>query len=147
MSTINPGIGRLLAGCGGAVLIASLFMNWADYGETSRSGWEALDVADVFFLITGLCGIVAGVTGGRFGFFRSDLSFDAMTDIFGVASGTLIAWFLIFDFPDGASRGIGAYLALVGAWVVATGAGDFRVRAAFPSVAGSERADPLRRLG
>jgi hypothetical protein len=139
MSTINPSLGRLLAGCGGVLLIASLFMNWAGYGETSRSGWETLDVADVLFLATGLCGIVAAATGGRFGFFRSDLSFNAMTDIFGVMSGTLIAWFLIFDFPDGASREIGVYLGLAGAWIVATGAGDFRVRAAFPAVAGTER--------
>jgi hypothetical protein len=136
MSTINPGLGRLLAGAGGLLLIASLFISWSDAAGSSRSGWETLSVTDVFFLITGLCGIAAAVTGGRFGFFRSDLSFNGMTDIFGVVSGILIAWLLIFDFPSGGTRELGVYLGLIGAAAVATGAGDFRVRRAFPSIRG-----------
>jgi uncharacterized membrane protein YuzA (DUF378 family) len=132
MSTINPGLGRLLAGVGGALLVAALFMPWSEGGGETLSGWETLDVTDIFFLITGLCGLAAAMTGGLFGFFRPDLSFNAMTDIFGVASALLIGWLLAFDFPEGASREIGAYLALAGAALVATGAGDFRVTSVFP---------------
>ena len=72
-----------------------------------------------------------GLTGGRFGFFRPDLSFNAMTDIFGVMLSILIAW-LIFDFPSGAGHEVGVYLGLAGAAVVATGAGDFKVKSVFP---------------
>jgi hypothetical protein len=132
MSTINPGLGRLLAGGGGALLIASLFMPWSEVGGATRTGWETVSVWDVFALITGVCGIVAALTGGRFGFFRPDLSFNAMTDIFGVVLSILIPVFIWVDFPSGAGHEVGAYLALAGAAVVATGAGDFRVRSVFP---------------
>jgi uncharacterized membrane protein len=138
MSTINPGLGRLLAGGGGVLLIASLFMPWSEAAGATRTGWETLSVWDVFVLITGVCGIAAAVTGGRFGFFRPDLSFNAMTDIFGVVLTVLIAW-LIFDFPSGAGRDVGVYLALAGALVVATGAGDFRVTSLFPRIPRSDQ--------
>ncbi len=135
MTTINPALGRFLAGVGGALLIASLFMPWSELGGVTLTGWETLPVWDVFVLITGVCGIVAALTGGRFGFFRPDLSFNAMTDIFGVMLTVLLGWLLLFDFPDGANPEVGVYLALAGAAVVATGAGDFRPPAVFPAVA------------
>ena len=133
MSTINPGLGRLLAGGGGVLLIVSLFMPWSDVTGETLSGWETVSTWDVFVLITGVCGVVAALTGGRFGFFRPDLSMNAMTDIFGVVVTILIAW-LIFDFPSGADREVGVYLALAGAAAIATGAGDFRVTSVFPSL-------------
>jgi len=132
MSTVNPALGRLLAGCGGVLLIASLFMPWSEVAGLTRSGWETVSVWDVFVFITGVCGIAAAITGGRFGFFRRDLSFNGMTDIFGVILGILIAWLILFDFPSGASREVGVYLALAGAAAVATGAGDFRITSWFP---------------
>ena len=132
MTTINPGFGRLLAGGGGALLIVSLFMSWSDLAGVTLDGWQTLRTWDVFLLITGVCGIAAAVTGGRFGFFRPDLSFNAMTDIFGVIAGILIAWLILFDFPSGANPELGLYLALVGSIAVATGAGDFRIRSLFP---------------
>jgi hypothetical protein len=132
MSTINAGLGRAIAGVGGGVLIASLWLPWADTGGENLTGWETLQVWDVFVLITGVCGLVAALTGGRHGFFRPDISFNAMTDMFGVVLGTLLAWMVLFDFPSGAGREAGVYVALVGAWVVATGAGDFRPPSIFP---------------
>lgn len=140
MSTINPGLGRLLAGCGGALLIGSLFMPWSESGAgASQSGWEVLTVSDVLFLITGLFGLAAAITGGRFGFFRPDLSLNGTTDILGVIAAILLAWLIWFDWPSGASRQAGAYLALVAAAVIATGAGDFRVRSLFPRIPDGDR--------
>ena len=139
MSTVNPPLGRWLAGCGGVLLIASLFMPWSQVGAPTRTGWETVSVWDVFVVITGVCGIAAAITGGRFGFFRRDLSFNAMTDIFGVILVILVAWFILFDFPTGASRQIGVYLSLAGAAAVATGAGDFRVTSWFPRLPQSDR--------
>jgi hypothetical protein len=132
MSTINPGVGRVLAGFGGVLLIASLFVSWSEVAGVTRTGWETLRTWDVFVLITGVCGIAAALTGGRFGFFRGDLSFNAMTDIFGVVLGILIAWMILFDYPSGVGHEIGVYLGLAGAVAVATGAGDFRVTSLFP---------------
>ena len=139
MTTINPGLGRLLAGLGGVLLVASLFAPWAGTGGATEDGWQALSVWDVFLTITGACGIAAAVTGGRFGFFRPDLSFNGMTDIFGVVAATLIAWFVLADFPSGVTREVGVYLALGGAVAVAIGAGDFRVRSLFPELPASGR--------
>ena len=133
MSTINPGLGRALAGFGGVLLIASLFIPWSEVASQTRTGWETISVWDVFVFVTGVCGVAAAATGGRFGFFRSDLSMNAMTDIFGVVVTILIVW-LIFDFPSGADREVGVYLALAGAAAIATGAGDFRVTSVFPSL-------------
>lgn len=134
MSTINPTVGRLLAGAGSLLLIVSLFMPWSEAAGVTRSGWEAESVSDVFFLIVGLTGLAAAITGGRFGFFRRDLSLNAMADILGVVAATLLGWLILFDFPPDASREVGVYLALAGAAAIATGAGDFRVTSAFPRV-------------
>lgn len=142
MTTINPGLGRLLAGCGGALLIGSLFIPWSDAAGVTHDGWQTLSVWDVFLVITGVSGIAAAVTGGRFGFFRPDLSLNGMTDILGVIAAILIAWLILFDFPSGANREVGLYLALVGATAVATGAGDFRIRSVFPRMANAEPSGP-----
>jgi hypothetical protein len=140
MTTINPGLGRLLAGAGGALLIASLFLPWIGFGDgPSRNGWESSTTLDLFCLIAGLCGIAAAVTGGRFGFFRPDLSLNATADILCVVVTILLGWLLLFDFPAAASREPGLYLALVAAIAIACGAGDFRVTSAFPAATESAR--------
>jgi hypothetical protein len=118
--------GQLIAGAGGVLLIVSLFLPWADKGGASRSGWELWTMADVFFLIAGLCAIAAAITGGRFGLFRPDLTLIGATDLLGLVATVLIGWLLIFDFPAGADREIGAFLALIGAMTIAGGAGDYR---------------------
>ena len=139
MTTINPGFGRLLAGCGGALLIGALFLPWSETAGVAHEGWQTLRTWDVFLVITGASGIAAAITDGRFGFFRPDLSFNGMTDIFGVVAGILIAWLILFDLPSGANREVGLYLALAGAVAVATGAGDFRVRSLFPRMPNADR--------
>lgn len=132
MTTNQPGPGQLIAGAGGALLIVSLFLPWADAGGSSRSGWELWTMADLLFLIAGSFAIGAAITGGRFGLFRPDLSLNGATDLLGVVSTLLIGWLVIFDFPAGASREIGVFLALAGAIVVAGGIGDYRVFSGAP---------------
>jgi hypothetical protein len=139
MSTINPGFGRLLAGCGGALLIGSLFMPWSDGAGASRTGWEVLTVSDGLLLITGLLGLAAAITGGRFGFFRRDVSLNGATDILSVVAGILLAWLIVFDWPSGTSRQAGVYLALVAAVAVMTGTGDFRITSLFPRLPDGDR--------
>jgi hypothetical protein len=134
MTTINPGFGRLLAGAGGALMLASLFLPWADNSDgASRNGWELSATSDVLFVIVGVCGIAAAITGGRFGFFRPDVSLNGATDMLAVAAAIVLGWLILFDFPSDASRELGVYLALVGAVAIACGAGDFRVNSLFPA--------------
>ncbi|MEK6326107.1 MAG: hypothetical protein AABM66_01090 [Actinomycetota bacterium] len=125
MTSTKYGLGQLVCGTGGALLIISLFLPWAGAADVDRSGWELWTMADVFLLIVGLAAIGMALTGGRFGLFRPDLSLSGAADLLGVVATVLLAWVVIFDFPDGASREIGVFLALIGAMAVAGGAGDY----------------------
>ena len=135
MTTGKRGPGPLIAGAGGVLLIVSLFLPWASAGGVDRSGWELWTMADVFLLIAALAAIGLALTGGQFGLFRPDLSLAGAADLLGVVSTVLLAWLLIFDFPDGAGREAGVFLALAGAIAVMGGAGDYgtlRGAPAFP---------------
>ena len=125
MTSTKYGLGQLVCGAGGALLIASLFLPWAGAADVDRSGWELWTMADAFLLVVGLAAIGTALTGGRFGLFRPDLSLSGAADLLGVVATILLAWLVIFDFPEGASREIGVFLALVAAMAVAGGAGDY----------------------
>ncbi len=125
MTSTKCGFGQLICGTGGALLIVSLFLPWADGAGGGLSGWVLWTMADVFLLIVGLVAIGTALTGGRFGLFRPDLSLSGAADLLGVVATVLLAWLVIFDFPEGASREIGVFLALIGAMAVAGGAGDY----------------------
>lgn len=127
MTMSKSGPGPLITGAGGATLIFSLFLPWADIDGVSRSGWELWTMADVLFLTVGAFAIGSAITGGHFGLFRPDLSLIGATDLLGVVATMLIGWLVIFDFPVGASREIGVFMALIAAMAVAGGAGDYRV--------------------
>ncbi len=114
---------RLVIGGGGALLIGSLFMPWTG----GRSGWELLTTADVFLLIAGTVALAAAITGGRVGLFRPDVSLNGAADLFGVIAIVLIAWFALFDFPAGVSRGAGAFVALVASIAISGAAGNYGV--------------------
>jgi len=126
MSITKPGPGQLIAGAGGVLLIVSLFLPWASADGVERSGWELFAMADVFLLTVGLVAIATALTGGRFGVFRPDLSLNGAADLLGLVAIVLIAWLVIFDFPDGAGREVGVLLALAAAVTVAAGVGDYR---------------------
>jgi hypothetical protein len=134
MSTINAGFGRLLAGVGGALLIASLFMPWSDSGAGSQTGWEMFTTTDVLLLQAGLLGLAAGITGGRFGFFRPDVSLNGAADMVNVVVSVVLIWLVAFDWQSGDSRRIGVWLALAASLAIATGAGDFKIRSLFPAM-------------
>ena len=120
-------IPRLVAGAGGVLLIVSLFLPWADLEGTEWTGWEFLTIGDVLFLIVGVCAIGTALSGGRFGLFRPDLSLHGATDILSVLSTLLLVWLVAFDFPDGADRELGVFLALAATATIACAVGDYRV--------------------
>jgi len=125
MTSTKHDLGRLICGTGGALLIVSLFLPWAESGVADLSGWELWTMADVFLLIAGLAAIGMALTGGHFGVFRPDVSLRGAADLLGVVATVLLAWLILFDFPSGASREIGVFLALIGAMAIAGGAGDY----------------------
>ena len=100
----------MVAGAGGVLLIVSLFLPWASAEGADRTGLELLTMADAFLLIVALVAIGAALTWGRFGLFRPDMSVNGAADLLGVVATILLAWFILFDFPPGASREIGVFL-------------------------------------
>jgi hypothetical protein len=46
-------------------------------------------------------------------------------DLLGVVATILLAWLILFDFPPGASREIGVYLALASTIAIAGEVGDY----------------------
>jgi hypothetical protein len=142
MTSTEHGPGRLICGTGGVLLIVSLFMPWASAADVHRSGWELWTMADVFLVICGVVAITAAITGGRFGVFRPDMSLNGAADLLGVVATILLAWLVLFDFPQGAGREIGVYVALVSAIAVMSGAGDYSTlhgAPLFPAIDGDER--------
>lgn len=125
MTKKKPVPGQLITGAGGVLLIVSLFLPWVGAGEMHRAGFELLTIGDVFLLIVGLVAIAAALTWGRYGLFRPDLSMNGAADLLGLVATILLAWLILFDFPSGASREVGVFLALVGAIAIAGGAGDY----------------------
>ena len=125
MTSNKYGLGQLVCGAGGALLIVSLFLPWAGAADGDRSGWELWTMADVFLLIAGLVAVGMALTGGRVGVFRPDLSLSAAADLLALVAIVLLAWLVIFDFPEDAGREVGVFLALIGAVTIAAGAGDY----------------------
>jgi hypothetical protein len=125
MTEKKPGPGQLITGAGGVLLIVSLFLPWAGAGDTDRTGFELLTIGDVLLLIVGLVAIAEALTWGRYGLFRPDLSVNGAADLLGLVATILLAWLILFDFPSGASREVGVFLALVATIAIAGGAGDY----------------------
>ena len=125
MTTDRPGPARAIVGLGGVLLIVSLFLPWAAVGDADRSGFELWTMADVFLLIVGFTAIAAAMTGGRFGVFRPDVSLNGATDLLAVLATVLLVWLIVFDFPSGAGREPGVFLALISAMAIAGAAGDY----------------------
>ena len=142
MTEKKLGPGQLLTGAGGVLLIVSLFLPWAEAGGTSRTGFELLTIGDVLLLIVGLVAIAAALTWERYGLFRPDLSMKGAADLLGVVTTILLTWLIIFDFPSGASRELGVFLALLAAVAIAGGVGDYsplRGAPLFPRIDADER--------
>lgn len=116
---------RLIAGVGGALLIASLFLPWADVEGVHRTGWEFNTVAAVLFVVAGMFGLATAITGGQYGAGRPDVSVIGATDFLNTISMLLFAW-LIFDFPEHATRQPGVFVALISAAATAFSVADYR---------------------
>jgi uncharacterized membrane protein YuzA (DUF378 family) len=125
MTKKKPGPAQLIVGTGGVLLIVSLFLPWVGAEATDQTGFELLTMGDVFLLIVALVAIGAALTWGRFGLFRPDLSLTGAADLLGVVATISVVWLILFDFPSGASREIGVFLALVATIAIACGAGDY----------------------
>ena len=108
--------GELVAGAGGAVLLASLFLPWFEPG---RSGFESLSVADLFVAAAALAAIALPLLSA--GQEKTDLPVVADT-VSVIASGIAVAIvaYRLLD-PVGGGREAGLYLALAASLVTFAG--------------------------
>ena len=141
MTATTPAYQRLIAGVGGALLIASLFLPWADVEGVNHTGWEFNTVAAVLFLLAGVFGIATAITGGQYGIGRPDVSLIGATDLLNTTSMALLAW-LIFDFPEHATRQPGVFGALISAAITAFAVADYRPLRGAPWFAPVKTSEP-----
>lgn len=144
MATTTPMYRRLIAGAGGASLIATLFLPWAAVGGIDRTGWEFNAVAAALFLAAGAFGIATAITGGQFGAGRPDLSLIAATDLLNTTSMLLLAWLIPFDFPEHATRQPGVFGALIASAATAFAVADYRPLRGAPWFPRMETNEPTR---
>lgn len=124
MAGHTPPRQRLMVGVGGALLIASLFLPWAEVDGVARNGWQFNAVAALYFLIGGVLGVITAATGGQYGLCRPDVSMIGVTDAINTVGMVLIAYLLI-DFPDDAVRGLGVFGGLIAAAITAFAVADY----------------------
>lgn len=114
---MNMTQGQQISAAGGALLVLCLFLSWLD----PFSGFESFTAFDVFLLITAAVAIGAALTG------PGDTAIPGVTKsgaacLLGLTALVLVLWLLIFDWPDGADRGIGALLSIPATAAIAYGA-------------------------
>ncbi|MCV7316284.1 hypothetical protein H7J77_12130 [Mycolicibacillus parakoreensis] len=98
MATHTPAHQRLIVGVGGASLIVTLFLPWAQVDGVTQNGWQFNAVATLYFLIAGVMGLLTALTGGQYGLCRPDVSTIGVTDAVNTVAMVLFGW-LIVDFP------------------------------------------------
>jgi hypothetical protein len=108
--------GERIAGAGGVALFIFLFLPW--FGDVT--GWEGQSSTDIYMLITAVVAVATAVTAGK-GVDLPGISMNGATMLLGGVATLLLIWLIVFDFPEGQSRGIGIILALVAAVAIAYG--------------------------
>ena len=108
--------GERIAGVGGVALFIFLFLPW--FGDVT--GWEGQSSTDIYMLITAVVAFTTAITAGS-GVTLPGISMNGATMLLGGVATLLLIWLIVFDFPEGESRGIGIILALVAAAAIAYG--------------------------
>lgn len=113
---MNMSQSQQIAGAGGVVLVICLFLSWFD----PFNGWESFTAFDIYLLIT------AGVAIGWAAMGSGDTSIPGVTRsgatcLLGATAFIIVLWVLLFDFPDGADRGIGILLSVPATAAIAYG--------------------------
>ena len=116
MDTSRMSQGQMIAGGAGVLLFIFLFLPW--FGDVS--GWEGQSSTDIYMLITAVVAVGAALTAGQ-GLRLPGVTMNGATGLLGGVATALLIWLIVFDFPEGASRGIGIFLSLLAAAAIAYG--------------------------
>ncbi len=136
MDTGRLSQGQMIAAVAAVVLVVAMFLPWIgadvpdvpvpggvappeDLADESQNIWEGSSL-DVYLLITAIVAFVPALlaisgAGDEFSFTS------AATFLLGVVGAILVIAFLTVDFPDGAERKYGAFVALAACIAIAYG--------------------------
>jgi hypothetical protein len=113
--------GRLIAGVGGLMLFGFLFLPWFGEAGLNSDGWEGQSSTDIFLLITAIVADAATLPAGR-AHLLPGVTMSGAAAVLGAVATIIMIWLSFIDFPSGADRKVGVYLALVAAIVITVGA-------------------------
>jgi hypothetical protein len=113
--------GRLIAGVGGLMLFGFLFLPWFGEAGLNSDGWEGQSSTDIFLLITAIVAVGAALPAGR-AHLLPGVTMSGAAAVLGAVATIIMIWLSFIDFPSGADRKVGVYLALVAAIVITVGA-------------------------
>jgi len=119
MEPKQVGQGRLVAGLGGLMLFAFLFLPWFGEPGDNLTGWQGQTTTDLYMLITAMVAVAAALPGTRALLVPGVTMSGAATLLGGVAT-VLLIWLSFIDSGD-ADRKVGIYLALLAAIVITVG--------------------------
>jgi hypothetical protein len=120
MEPKQVGQGRLIAGVGGLLLFAFLFLPWFSAGGVNSTGWQGQSSTDIYMLITAMVAVAAALPGTRALLVPGVTMSGAATLLGGVAT-VLLIWLSFIDVPSGEGREVGIYLGLVAAIIITIG--------------------------
>jgi hypothetical protein len=120
MEPKRVGQGRLVAGLGGLLLFAFLFLPWFSAAGVNETGWEGQSSTDIYMLITAMVAVAAALPGTRALLVPGVTMSGAATLLGGVAT-VLLIWLSFIDVPSEEGREVGIYLGLVAAILIAVG--------------------------
>ena len=112
--------GRLVAGVGGLLLFGFLFLPWFGEAGVNSTGWEGQSSTDLYLLITALVAVAAALPSTR-AMLLPGVTMSGAAALLGSVGTVLLIWLSFIDFPSGADRKVGVYLALLAAIIVAVG--------------------------
>jgi hypothetical protein len=112
--------GRLIAGVGGLLLFGFLFLPWFGAAGVNETGWEGQSTTDIYLLITAMVAVAAALPSTR-AMLHPGVTMSGAAALLGGVGTVLLIWLSFVDFPSGADRKVGVYLALLAAIVIAIG--------------------------
>ena len=120
MGPVRARQGKLIAGVGGLLLFGFLFLPWFGEAGVNETGWEGQTTTDIYLLITAMVAVAAALPASR-ALLLPGVTMPGGAALLGGVATVLLIWLSFIDFPSGADRKVGVYLALLAAIVITVG--------------------------
>jgi hypothetical protein len=120
MGPVRARQGKLIAGVGGLLLFGFLFLPWFGAAGVNETGWQGQSTTDIYLLITAMVAVAAALPASR-ALLLPGVTMPGGAALLGSVATVLLVWLSFIDFPSGADRKVGVYLALLAAIVITVG--------------------------